>query len=669
MRLALPLLAFLTAGVAAEPGAAAYPREESRPGYVSDKVCAECHGLEADAWRKSKHSQAMQVARPETVLGNFDDQAFSTPAGNVTFHRENGRFTIHARGQDRREGKHPVAYTFGVHPLQQYLIPQSGGRLQAFTLAWDTVRNRWFDLQADEPSSPGEPLHWTGRYQNWNLMCAECHTTALRKRYDERTDTYRTTWAAAEVGCQACHGPGKVHVAAVRANHYRKLPGYGIPVAANQVDQCAACHARRTRLHDETVAGGEFLDHFQPDTLRPDLYYADGQQLAEVFEYGSFRQSRMYQAGVVCTDCHSAHGGKLLAAGNALCTRCHSENPNPAFPALRAGNYDSASHHFHVEGGRGSQCVDCHMPSKNYMVVHGRRDHAIRIPRPDLSARLNTPNACRQCHQDKDASWAAEVIRQHNGNRRYPVHYGEILTAARQGQPGALDRLARLAVDFSQPAIVRATATELFGYLGPERLPGDAVRDPDPAVRSVAAMVIGAWPAERAILMLGPLLDDPVRAVRIAAARSLAPFGEQALPSNWRRFQRHSLAEFSAAQQAMADMPAAQLNMATLYAQTGRSGLALEHYRRALQQDPAMLAVRLGMADLLSNAKRFKEAEQILRDGLASAADKAEVHTALGMLYFRQNEIDSATAEFQSALQLRPNDKKIAEILKFLQTR
>lgn len=224
-------------------------------------------------------------------------------------------------------------------------------------------------------------------------------------------------------------------------------------------------------------------------------------------------------------------------------------------------------------------------------------------------------------------------------------------------------------MDLSQPAIVRATATELFGYLGLERLPGEVVRDPDPAVRSVAAMVIGAWPAERAIPLLGPLLDDPVRAVRIAAARSLATFGEQALPSNWRRFQRHSLAEFIAAQQAMADMPAAQLNMATLYAQTGRSGLALEHYRRALQQDPAILAARLGMADLLSNAKRFKEAEQILRDGLASAADKAEVHTALGMLYFRKNEIDSATAEFKSALQLRPNDKKTAEILKFLQTR
>lgn len=309
------------------------------------------------------------------------------------------------------------------------------------------------------------------------------------------------------------------------------------------------------------------------------------------------------------------------------------------------------------------------MPSRNYMVVHGRRDHAIRIPRPDLSAKLNTPNACQQCHQDKDAPWAAEAIRRNLGDRRHPLHYGEILAAARERRPGSLDLLGRLTQDLNQPAIVRATAVELFGHLAPERLPGNVVDDPDPAVRSVAAMVIGAWRGERALPLLLPFLDDPIRAVRIAAARSLAPFGEQALPRPFRFSQRRSLAEFIAAQKTMADMPAAQLNMASLYAQTSQSRQALEHYQRALQQDSGFTAARLGMADSLANAKRFTEAEKILRDGLASTADKAELHTRLGALYIQQNKLEPAVAEFQFALRYKPNDKNIAEILNWLQRR
>lgn len=639
--------------------ATVYPHSEARPGYVADTECARCHQTTADAWRSSKHSRAMQAASPGTVLGNFAHQDFTNSSGTTIFHSKQEKFSIAATGADGRITEFPAAYTFGIWPLQQYLVPIAGGRLQAFTIAWDTVRHRWFDLQANEPAKPGEALHWTGRYQNWNLMCAECHTTALRKNYDQHKDIYRTTWAAPNVGCQACHGAGRKHVATIRQNQSVKLPGYGLPFAASLVDQCASCHARRTRLLEETKTGDVFLDNYQPDTLRPDLYHADGQQLAEVFEYGSFRQSRMYQAGVVCTDCHSAHSGKLLAEGNALCTRCHGTTPNPTFPGLKARNYDSPEHHFHASGNSGSQCVACHMPATNYMVIHGRRDHAIRIPRPDLSRKLQTPNACRMCHQTQDDAWATAAIERHFGARHHPPHYGEILTAARTGQPGSLDALARLALDATQPAIVRATASELFGQIAPHHLPVATLSDPDAAVRSVAAMVIGTWRDERALPLLLPLLQDPVRAVRIAAARSLLNFDEQGVPSAQRRAQRRSLTDFVAAQNAMADMPAAQLNLANFYLQRHQPQKALVHYRRALQQDPAFLAARLELAACLADEKRFDEAEQLLRAGMAPAGSEAELHYALGVLLARQGKREAAFKELQSASKLSPNDPKI----------
>ena len=106
-----------------------------------------------------------------------------------------------------------VAYTFGVAPLQQYLVPFPGGRLQALSAAWDTKAKRWFHVDPGGAAPPGDWLHWTRPGQGWNAMCSDCHSTAVRKRYDPETDAYQTTWSEIMVGCEACHGPGSRHVA------------------------------------------------------------------------------------------------------------------------------------------------------------------------------------------------------------------------------------------------------------------------------------------------------------------------------------------------------------------------------------------------------------------------------------------------------------------------
>ena len=656
MHLAALLLAFVLMVPAAF---AAAPQAGARPDHVADRDCLACHPDQASAWAESKHRHAMQPATEQTVLGDFGDVRFGEGAAAARFFRRGGDFVVAAQGADGRTQELAASHVFGIRPLQQMLLPQEGGRLQAFTIAWDTTRKTWFSLHTDGPVPPGDNLHWSGRYQNWNLMCGECHTTAFRKGYDDARDAYRTRWAADHVGCQACHGPGEAHAAsATRGTATPTLtPNRRLGTAHEQVDQCASCHARRTRLVEDAAPGAPLLDNYLPDTLRAELYFADGQQKDEVFEYGSYRQSRMYQAGVACSDCHEPHGGKLRASGNALCTQCHnaSASANPRFKGLQAKDYDSPAHHFHSSGQAGSQCVDCHMPSTNYMVVHGRRDHAIRIPQPALSARLGSPDACRGCHTGRSADWATAAIEKHPGPRPPTGHYGDVLTAARQGQPGSARALAALIANPAQPAIVRASAIEALAALGAPP-PAAALSDPDPVVRAAAAISLAARPAPERLAGLAPLLDDPLRAVRISAARGIADLPDDALPPGRQPLRRQGLADFIAAQQAMGDMPAAQVNLALLHADTGDLARAQTHFRRVVAQDPVSNAPRLALARFLVATRQPAEARQQLRDGLTASAQPGELHLALGLLAGELGQWDEALAELRRATELMPGN-------------
>lgn len=664
MRLAALLLALVLMVPAVF---AATPQAGTRPDHVADRDCLACHPDQASAWAESKHRHAMQPATAQTVLGDFGDVRFGEGA-TARFFRRGGDFVVAAQGTDGRTQELAASHVFGIRPLQQVLLPQEGGHLQAFTIAWDTPRKTWFSLHTDGPVPPGDNLHWSGRYQNWNLMCGERHTTAYRKGYDDEHDRYATTWAEANVGCQACHGPGRAHAesagrlaaAGERTQRPVATPNRALAGAHAQVDQCAACHARRTRLVEDAVAGAPLFDQFVPDNLRPGLYHADGQQLDEVFEYGSYRQSRMYQAGVACTDCHDPHRGRLRADGNALCTACHNPAPDRGrFPGLQAKDYDAPAHHFHRGAGAGSQCVDCHMPSRNYMVVHPRRDHAIRVPRPDLSARTGAPDACTGCHAERGAEWAAAAIERHHGKRTHPPHYGQHFAAARAGTPGAAAGLAALAGDATLPAIVRASAIEQLAQLDPGALSAAALRDPDPAVRTSAAAAFALRPAEERLAQLTPLLADPLRAVRITAARALADLPATALAPELQGRQRAALGEFVAAQQAMADMPNAQLNLAGLALAQRDALTAEQRLRRALQREPALDAARLGLATLLAQTRREDEAERVLRDGLARATSPGELHLALGLLAGQRQRWEEAARELRAADALLPGHARV----------
>lgn len=262
------------------------------------------------------------------------------------------------------------------------------------------MKRRWFHLLPAEKAPAGDVLHWTGRCQTANTMCIGCHTTGIQKRYDAAADRFDSWWQEANVSCQACHGPGGRHLEWVRSRSQGTPVAepagerYGLSLASTsatprqQVDNCAACHSRRIELTATFVPGVARWDQQLPMLLTEPLYHADGQQLDEVFVDGSFRQSKMYQAGVSCSTCHDSHSGKLRRTGNSLCTHCHSPTPGDRGFPRAGGLYDTPAHHFHAPGSPGAQCVACHMPSKTYMQIQARPDHSLRVPRPDLSDRL-----------------------------------------------------------------------------------------------------------------------------------------------------------------------------------------------------------------------------------------------------------------------------------------
>ena len=653
------------------PWARTRGRAQARVAFVDDRSCARCHEAQYRQWSGSHHDRAMQPADETTVLGDFNGARLTHFGVTSRFFKRGGKFFVNTEGPDGKPADFEIKYTFGVYPLQQYLIEFPGGRLQSLTIGWDAVKKRWFPLYPNEKIAAGDSLHWTGRYQNWNLMCAECHTTSLRKGYDPATDSYRTTWSALNVGCQACHGPGQAHMTwaeAVRAGKRVDRSDDGLLVKLRgadwryQVDNCARCHSRRSRLDTEERFGTPLLDEFRVESLRADLYYPDGQQLDEVFEYGSFRQSKMYQLGVRCTDCHNPHTGKPHEAGNALCTRCHGQRPDPRVSGTGSKVYDSATHHFHKAASTGAQCVNCHMPTRNYMVVHARPDHSLRIPRPDLTVKLGTPNACNACHQDRSAHWAVAAVERWYGPAaaRGP-HYGEVIAAGRSGARDAEAGLIALVGDRQTPAIVRATALNVlrsYGPAGAETMVA-ATKDEDPAVRAAAAAGLDGLPERERLAAAGPVLKDPIRAVRIEAARALASVPAERFDASERKAFDAALAEFKEAHLAMADMPSSHLNLGALYESLGRRDQAEQSYQTALRMDPYFGPARANLASLYNELGRNADAERVLREGIRYTPSQGELHYSLGLLLAEEKRLSEAADALRDAARLLPDRARV----------
>ena len=596
----------------------------------------------------------MSVPSPATVVGDFDGAALRHGGGLTEFSKSDGRYAIHTEGPAGEMASFAVRYTFGVEPLQQYLLPLPGGRLQAFDVAWDAAQGRWFHLRPGENVGHDDVLHWTQPSHNWNFMCADCHSTAVVKGYDATAHRYETRFAEVSVGCEACHGPGSAHAAPTLGNPRPALAlGRGQQA---EINACAPCHSRRSQLADGFTPQRSFFDHYAPALLDVGLYHADGQILDEVYVYGSFLQSRMHEAGVTCGDCHEPHSAKLRGEGNALCVGCHNEAGHPDFPSLPLGRYDSPRHHLHEPGSPGAQCVNCHMPARTYMVVDDRRDHGFRVPRPDLSAATKAPDACTGCHQDQGPQWAQAVLEEAFGLPSRD-HFGPVFAAARAGMGEAERALAAIGGDAGQPAIVRATALSLLAPY--DRAAGGlaleaGLQDAHPLVRIGALRGAARWPAERRWREARHLLGDARLAVRAEAVPLLAP-ALNSLAGRERAKLEAGIAEYLDVQAFNADRAEAQTNIGNLQWAIGAPARAEAAFAEALRLNAQWVPAMLNLADLHRATGRDGEAGELLLRALRTTPDSPQAALARGLWLVRQGREGEALPLFAEAVRLAPN--------------
>ncbi|HBJ38864.1 MAG TPA: hypothetical protein DDZ51_29785 [Planctomycetaceae bacterium] len=690
--------------------------------FVGRSSCIDCHQEQSTLWTGSHHDKAMELATDETVLGNFDDAQIEHDGMVSRMFRDDKRFMIHTEGESGEMQDFEIKYVFGVDPLQQYMVefdrdaslqPGEVPRLQVLRISWDTHRKRWFYLRPPDVKDklqPGDPLHWTGIAQRWQTMCADCHSTNLVTNFDTNSNRYHTTFSEMNVSCEACHGPGSMHVELAKSKRlfWDRIHGYGLAKLKGesseaQLQACAPCHSRRGVLEQGFVAGQKYHDFFNLELLQDETYYHDGQIKDEVYVFGSFTQSKMYHKGVRCTDCHDPHSLKLKHQGNETCTSCH-QHP--------AGKYDVPSHHRHAVGTEAALCVNCHMPGRTYMDVDFRRDHSFRVPRPDMSVDLGTPNACSSCHvkdrieqvpveqreslqeyadwlnaAERGDQWIAGLIREtdkwcadasdkwYGADREKPEHFGHALAALRAGDPAGVQKALAFAMrrDGLTPAIGRATALDNLAARGIDaaakagaELIADATEHPMVRAAAVRALSTGNPSNTKRILL--PLISDPSRLVRDEATRLLASGGMyQTLSASEQSQVDLALREVKETLMVTADRAGAHMQWAAICEQRGRIAEAIQAYETAIRIEPKMAGPRTNLAALLDDvAQRGDDrarvkAETLRRDELPLLArdanlapDIAIIQYRYGLALYLSGDLTAALSRLERAVELDP---------------
>lgn len=638
--------------------------------YVGNSACAECHENFYKRWSLSYHAKSMDHAKPESVLGDFCGTPLIHSGETTSFIKKESKYFAIVKKDKAKEIDYEVKYVLGFYPLQEYLVEFPDGKIQCLPWAWDVEGKKWYHLYSNEETPEGDVLHWRQPTQNWNYMCASCHVTNLKRNFNFEKKTYNSTFTEINNGCESCHGPGSLHIQIAQRNGGKSAQdrryGCGLFTFRNAAGKdstqaCAPCHARRVELYPDWRPGEKFCDYYFPELLDSDAFYPDGQIKDEDFEYSSFLQSKFYAQGGSCADCHDAFIARvphLRSDGfqpkpvSEMCAKCHDDN-----------KYNSPEHHFHklAKNAAGTRCEDCHMPATRYMGVDNRRDHSMSAPRPRLTADLGVPNACNSCHNDKSKGetpqWAQEKIDSWYGKQDYSRHFAYAIAAGRKRQSDADAALCNLVSNRELqnpqdknapfvPDMVRASAAALLANYSTGRAKStllNALKDESELVRTAAARALEYKFTDGKELQqyFTLLLSDPIRSVRMEAARQLSAVMPSAAapgkePSNQGGVQlsdfEKALAEYITGQEFLSDQAASHLNLGVLEENAGRVQAAERYFRNALELDSAFYPARNNLAMTLYKQNRVQEAEAEFRTIVKLHPEAAEGWYSLGLL-------------------------------------
>ena len=652
---------------------------DNNASYVGDKACTACHEQEVKEWKGSHHDLAMMEANEKSVLGDFNNATLNYNGIITTFFKKDDKFMVNTDSEDGSLKDYEISYTFGVYPLQQYMIKFPKGNVQVMDIAWDSRKKeeggqRWFHIHKDDNVTAGDVLHWTGQNFNWNYMCADCHSTNLKKNYDVQTKSYHTTWDVMNVSCEACHGPASKHMEWSKAPH-KALDNKGFALSFKnkkwkwdvntkekkggadhqELEVCAKCHSRRSQLNDDYVPGNKFSDHYLAVQLDQNLYFPDGKIQDEVYVYNSFLQSKMYAAGVTCTDCHNPHTLERKSKGDKVCSKCHSEE-----------KYTATSHHKHKEGGEGASCISCHMPARTYMGVDSRNDHSFRVPRPDVSVEMKeVPNACNLCHTNKDAQWSSDAMKKWYG--KIPVgkqNFAHSLQALRSNDASAPKELYTVLMS-NAPDIAKATVTAYLGSYPSKQTYTTTLQmlgKSDPQIRRSALIALEAFPPKMRMKKTFEMLSDPVKIVRMEAARQLATFNLGDVDAKTKASLEKAFDEYEKVLLFTAERPESQVSLGVFYTNRKMLEKAEKAYVEALRLQPQFVPAYINYSNFLMNQGKEKEAFAVLEKGIKNVPDVGVLHHALGLWYVRNKESDKAEASLKKATDLMPQNARFAYV-------
>ncbi len=616
------------------------------------------HTEQWQKWEKSHHQKSMLVANTDNILGNFDDAEITINGIRTEFFKKSGSYWVRTEDVIGIPKEFEIEYAFGFEPLQQYLVKTENGKYQVLPFSWDSRDaerggQRWFHIYGDDHIAVNDRLHWTGPLQNWNGMCADCHSTGLKRNYNTETDQFKTSWQSANVSCASCHSKddysdfntpsddsGWEFIEASKSALWS-----GKPRPSAEIEVCAACHSRRAPITDGFRADAKFLDQFMPTLIQPPEYFPDGQVKGEDYVWGSFLQSKMYSKGVLCSDCHDPHSLELKASGNALCGQCHLPT-----------HFDTPDHHNHKIGSTGAQCVNCHMPETTFMQIDARNDHSFRIPRPDLNQKTASPDACTSCHATMTSQQASQTIENWYGeNTGTPAHYGEILNDVLMNEIGAEENLKRLIYDQDMPVIIRASAFSLLGHYPNEDTLSHVragLNSQEPLIRLGAIRSTGFLPPAQRETLLSPLLDDEYKAIRIeafngignadAADKAKNEYLEAAEQSMWRGEGRYNLALF--------------------HQRNGEIEEATKLYLSAQKIDPYFSASYVNLADLFRAQGNENMNGQIVDRGLSLMPDDPALNFSKALHLVRTQRAGEALPYLDQAVRYAPDNTRYAYV-------
>ncbi len=613
--------------------------------YVGEAACIQCHQVEYNDWKGSHHDWAMKLPNDTTVLGDFNNVSFSADGETYLFYKKDSTYYVKT-GREGQKKEYKIAYTFGVTPLQQYLIKFPIGKYQILRATWDTEKKQWFNQYKGQQIPNKDWLHWTQGAQRWNTMCAECHSTNLKKNYNLAKDEFTTTYDNITVSCEACHGSAGAHLnwAAKKKPTGNSMIQVVGTTQKPQLNQCAGCHARRVKLTEVIKPNVAFDDQFMLQTITSEFYHPDGQIKEEDYVFGSFVQSKMYAQGVECADCHNVHSNKLKFEGNNLCMQCHEPK------------YNSESHHFHKGENESTQCVNCHMAGAVFMGNDFRRDHSFRVPRPDQSVEYNTPNACTGCHKDKSDTWASDWVVKWYGTER-PDHFSNHLLKA--AQPPYDDRTREEVLQFinnlNYPAISRATALEYYPLNDTQEdfdMLLKALKDSSALVRYNALAKFQRYPLDQKAGFALEHMDDETKLVRIGSAQLIAELDLSQLQPAQRNKAQTARNELVEMMQSNADFPLGRLQLGDYYYKQQNTQRAIIEYEMALKMDSLLTPVYTNLATAYSIVGKNKKALQTLNTLIAIEPTYARAYYLRGLLNYEVGKSELAIDDLSTSIKL-----------------